>query len=157
MKKTEYAYFIEKQNLSIRFTELKELFKDAIMTNDIGTEEWEVYKDERGEFIYLDVAQVADFEDKIDAEHFIELLMNDAIKELGNSVDGWYLEDVDIPKFEIAINKFWKEYKEKARIQKIAYEVEGTKTRYKVYIKQVEKDCYNFVGYEEVLQNDNKR
>lgn len=147
LKKT-YAYYLDDETVSEEYTDIKKLCESAL--DEIVPKDWKIYKDKRGSFILLTVAETIDYKDRIDAEHFVEILMNDAFDRTGFDAD-WYLEDVDTENLKEELEKFWEEYKKKNKIQKIYYCEKENAVTYKVYIKEY-KDYGNcaLLSYESV-------
>ena len=140
--KHEYAYCIGDAYLSEKFDTVKEALEE--LTRDFHEEDWEIYKDNVGQFILVDIVEVKDYEDLIHAHRIIEDLKEDACSEYERDD---YLNDVDIEAFEKELNKFWKNYKEKNKIYTFYVSKSGTKKTYKLYIKEREYG-YEFVSYE---------
>lgn len=143
MKK--YAYCIDDEYLSYEFGSIKETCKGIVY--NYYSDDWEIHEDEKGKFVLVDIIETVDYEDRIDCDHFIEVLINDACNELGEDAEEWYLQDININDFELAINEFWKNYKKTRNIETPFQEKSGTKKTYKLYIKENEYD-YDFVSYE---------
>lgn len=147
----EYAFYIGDEYLSEKFTDIT-LLCDRVL-EEIDVEDW-IHRDEKGQFVLVDIVETVDYEDRIDCDNFIELLINDACKELGEDVGEWYLKDVDVKDFELEINDFWKRYKKTRNINTIHEEKRGTKKTYKLYVE--EKVCgYDLVSYEVLNGNKN--
>ena len=140
--KHNYAYCIGDEYLSEKFDTVKEALEELI--RDFNEEDWEIYKDNVGQFILVDIVEVKDYEDLIHAHRIIEDLKEDACSEYERDD---YLDDVDIEAFEKELNKFWKNFKEKNKIYTFYVSKSGTKKTYKIYIKEREYD-YDFVSYE---------
>ena len=140
MKK--YAYCISDEYLSEKFDTVKETLEELI--RDFNEEDWEIYKDNVGQFILADVVEVKDYEDLIHAHRIIEDLKEDACSEYERDD---YLDDVDIEAFEKELNKFWKNFKEKNKIYTFYVSKNGTRKTYKVYIKEKEYS-YDLVDFE---------
>lgn len=138
----EYAYCIGDEYLSEKFHTVKEVLEELI--RDFNEEDWEIYKDNVGQFIFADIVKVKDYEDLIHAHRIIEDLKEDACSEYERDD---YLDDVDIEAFEKELNKFWKNFKEKNKIYTFYVSKSGTKKTYKIYIKEREYG-YDFVSYE---------
>ena len=143
MKK--YAYCIDDEHLSFEFGSIKETCEGIV--SDYYFDDWEINKDEKGEFILVDIVETIDYEDTIDCNHFIEVLVHDACNEINENMEEWYLQDININDFELAINEFWKNYKKTRNIETPFQEKSGTKKTYKLYIKEREYG-YEFVSYE---------
>lgn len=140
--KHNYAYCIGDEYLSEKFDTVKEALEELI--RDFNEEDWEIYKDNVGQFILVDIVEVEDYTDLIHADRIIEDLKEDAYSEYERDD---YLDDVDIETFEKELNKFWKIFKEKNKIYTFYVSKSGTKQTYKVYIKEREYG-YDFVSYE---------
>ena len=140
--KPEYAYCIGDEYLSEKFYTVKEALEELI--RDFNEENWEICKDNVGQFILVDVVEVEDYEDFIRANRIIEDLKEDAYSEYEGDD---YLDDVDIEVFEKELNKFWRMFKEKNKIYTFYVSKIKTKQTYKVYIKEREYG-YDFVYHE---------
>ena len=140
--KHEYAYCIGDAYLSEKFDTVKEALEELI--RDFYEEDWEIYKDNVGQFILVDIVEVKDYEDFIHANRIMEDLREDAYSEYERDD---YLNDIDIEAFEKELNKFWKNFKEKNKIYTFYVSKSGTKKTYKLYIKEREYG-YDFVSYE---------
>lgn len=139
--KPEYAYCIGDEYLSEKFDTVKEALEELI--RDFNEENWEIYKDNVGQFILVDVVEVEDYEDFIRANRIIEDLKEDAYSEYERDD---YLDDVDIEVFEKELNRFWKSFKEKNKIYTFYVSKSGTKKTYKLYIKEKEYS-YDLVDF----------
>lgn len=140
--KPEYAYCIGDEYLSEKFDTVKEVLEELV--RDFNEEYWEIYNDNVGQFILVDIVEVKDYEDLIHANRIIEDLKEDAYSEYERDD---YLDDVDIAAFEKELNKFWRMFKEKNKIYTFYVSKSNTKQTYKVYIKEREYG-YDFADYE---------
>lgn len=139
MKNKEYAYLLDGEYLSSKFTDINELIESSV--EDIIPQDWTVYENEFGEYIVLEVFETEDYEDIVNADSFVEELKN-------NSDAEWYLDDVNTNHLQEELNKFWKKYKEDNNITQLYYSGKRVGT-YEVYVSYDGVD-YNFLWYEVV-------
>lgn len=137
-----YAYFTSTEYLSEKFDTVNETLQDAIESNIFP-----IKSDELGEYIIVEVAETGDYEDRIDGEHIIELLINDAWSNMGDVAED-YLYKVNINDFNEKLNEFWKEYKEKNNIGNLYLSKSGTRKLYRAYLCR-DKDRKHLVYYKE--------
>lgn len=145
-----YAYVVDDERISEEFTNLKELFSASL--EEIIPKDWVIFKDPKGEYIYLEVVETETVDYEIDGEDIIHTLMSNAYGDFGDDVN-WYLEDVNIEDFDKELNKFWKNYKERKNIKEMITEKNNTTKTYKVYFKEVCDCSYELVDYVEESNN----
>lgn len=145
----KYCYCINDEELSPACNTIEEVCENAV--DEINSEEREIYRDSDKKYVLIEITQVQPYEEDIDGEYVLETLRNTVYNDLGYGTED-YLDDVNIPDFEKAINKFWQDYKVKNKINKIWIPKDQTTQLYKLFIEQVEYG-YKLISYEEVKED----
>lgn len=143
MKEKEYAYLVDGEYLSSKYTDIDELIESSV--EDIVPQDWTVYENEFGKYVVLEVFETEDYIDTVNSNRFIKTIINDC---LNDGCPTWYLEDVDKNHLKIELSKFWEKYKKDNNIARI-YCAGKRIGVYKVYVEDNDMD-YNFIRYERV-------
>lgn len=139
----EYVYCIGDEYLSEKFDTVKEALEELI--RDFNEEDWEIYKDNVGQFILVDIVEVKDYEDLIHAHRIIEDLKEDACSEYERDD---YLDDVDKDDFANQITEIWNKYKKDKGIRGY-YKAKNTAPLIcKIRVNKDRYGDYSFVGYD---------
>ena len=153
--KNDIKYAISEMERSDIYDNVDDLIEDyicSIIPSEYDEEELKEisYIKDGKRYLYLDIDTVTPYEDYISAEDIIEKLSEEAYEEYDGADD--YLQGVNTEWLQEQLDKIWKEFKVREKIEAPFYQTQKTE-EYRVYF---EGD--KVLGYElsyEKIKEDN--